>query len=71
MVGRAGELHDVEVTHLLTFGDADHVDPQYARSFRHRALFTGPNVRAGGQRRPGRLRAGLPVRDPRPHPLAA
>ena len=45
LVGRAGELHDVEVTHLLTFGAADHVDPRYSGSFRHRALFTGPNVR--------------------------
>ncbi len=45
LVGRAGELHDVEVTHLLTFGAADHVDPKYSGSFRHRALFTGPNVR--------------------------
>ncbi len=45
MVGRAGELRDVEVTHLLTFGAADHVDPRYEGSFRHRALFTGPNVR--------------------------
>jgi 4-hydroxybutyrate CoA-transferase len=45
MVGRAGELRDVEVTHLLTFGAADHVDPLYAASFRHRALFTGHNVR--------------------------
>ena len=45
MVARADELHDVEVTHLLTFGAADHVDPKYAGSFRHRALFTGANVR--------------------------
>jgi len=45
LVARAGELHDVEVTHLLTFGAAPHVDPRYAGSFRHRALFTGPNVR--------------------------
>jgi acetyl-CoA hydrolase len=45
LVARAGELHDVEVTHLLTFGAADHVDPRYAGSFRHRALFIGPNVR--------------------------
>jgi 4-hydroxybutyrate CoA-transferase len=34
------------VTHLLTFGAAPHVDPASAGSFRHRALFTGPNVRA-------------------------
>jgi acetyl-CoA hydrolase len=45
MVGRAGELRDVEVTHLLTFGPADYVEPQHAASFRHRALFTGPNAR--------------------------
>jgi len=45
LVARAGELHDVDVTHLLTFGAADHVDPKYAGSFRHRALFVGPNVR--------------------------
>jgi acetyl-CoA hydrolase len=45
LVARAGELRDVEVTHLLTFGAADHVDPKYVGSFRHRALFAGPNVR--------------------------
>ncbi len=45
LVSRAGELHDVEVTHLLTFGAADHVDPKYEGSFRHRGLFIGPNVR--------------------------
>ncbi len=46
LVARAPELRDVEVTHLLTFGAAPHVDPAYAGSFRHRALFAGPNVRA-------------------------
>jgi 4-hydroxybutyrate CoA-transferase len=46
LVGRADELRDVEVTHLLTFGAADHVDPRYEKTFRHRALFTGHNVRA-------------------------
>ena len=45
MVGRAGELEGVEVSHLLTFGCADYVDPRYAKSFRHRSLFTGANVR--------------------------
>jgi 4-hydroxybutyrate CoA-transferase len=45
LVARADQLENVEVTHLLTFGAADHADPQYRRSFRHRALFTGPNVR--------------------------
>jgi acetyl-CoA hydrolase len=45
MVARAGELSDVTVSHLMTFGCADYVDPRYARSFRHRALFVGSNVR--------------------------
>jgi 4-hydroxybutyrate CoA-transferase len=46
LVARAGELENVEVSHLLTFGRADYADPEYSGSFRHRALFTGPNVRA-------------------------
>ncbi|HSB62114.1 MAG TPA: acetyl-CoA hydrolase/transferase C-terminal domain-containing protein [Vicinamibacteria bacterium] len=45
MVARAGELEGVTVSHLLTFGCADYVEPRYARSFRHCSLFTGPNVR--------------------------
>ena len=45
MVGRAGELRGVEVTHLMTFGCADYAQPQHAASFRHRSLFTGANVR--------------------------
>jgi 4-hydroxybutyrate CoA-transferase len=45
LVARADELEKVEVTHLLTFGAADHVEPRYGHSFRHRALFAGPNVR--------------------------
>jgi acetyl-CoA hydrolase len=45
MVARAGELADVTVSHLMTFGCADYVQPRYAGSFRHRALFTGGNVR--------------------------
>jgi acetyl-CoA hydrolase len=46
LVARKEEISDVEVTHLLTFGAAPHVDAAYAASFRHRALFAGPNVRA-------------------------
>jgi 4-hydroxybutyrate CoA-transferase len=49
LVARAPELEDVEVSHLMTFGCADYVDPRYARSFRHRALFTGQNVRMAVQ----------------------
>jgi 4-hydroxybutyrate CoA-transferase len=46
MVQRAPELENVEVIHILTFGRADYVEPEYQKSFRHRALFTGQNVRA-------------------------
>ena len=46
MVGRADELRDVEVTHLMTFGYAEHTNPRHAASFRHRALFAGSNTRA-------------------------
>ncbi len=45
MVARAPELRGVEVAHLMTFGSASYADPRYADSFRHRALFTGANVR--------------------------
>ncbi len=45
MVARADELRGVEVSHLMTFGCADYALPRYADSFRHRALFTGANVR--------------------------
>jgi acetyl-CoA hydrolase len=45
MVARADELESVQVTHLLTFGCADYALPRYERSFRHRSLFTGGNVR--------------------------
>jgi 4-hydroxybutyrate CoA-transferase len=49
MVARADELEGVEVCHLLTFGCSDYTEPRYARSFRHRSLFTGSNVREAVQ----------------------
>jgi acetyl-CoA hydrolase len=45
MVARASDLKGVEVTHILTFGEAEYVKPECEGSFRHRALFIGPNVR--------------------------
>jgi 4-hydroxybutyrate CoA-transferase len=45
MVARAGELKGVEVSHILTLGHADYVKPEFAKSFRHRSLFAGANVR--------------------------
>jgi 4-hydroxybutyrate CoA-transferase len=45
LVARAGELEGVEIAHILTVGEAPYVRPDLAGSFRHRALFMGPNVR--------------------------
>ncbi len=46
MAARARELRDVEVLHLLTAGAAPYADPALRDSFRHNALFIGPNVRS-------------------------
>ncbi len=45
MVGRADELEDVEVVHILTLGPAPYAEPGMEAHFRHRALFVGGNVR--------------------------
>jgi acyl-CoA hydrolase/GNAT superfamily N-acetyltransferase len=39
------QVHDVELVHLLTMGNADYVDERYAGHFRHNAFFIGSNVR--------------------------
>lgn len=36
---------DNTIVHLMTFGDAPHVDPKFEGRFRHNAFFIGPNVR--------------------------
>ena len=46
LVARAPELHDVGVVHLHCEGPGPHLAPEMAESFRHRALFIGPNARA-------------------------
>ncbi len=45
MVGRASELEKVEVVHILTLEDAPYAEPGMESHFRHRAMFTGDNVR--------------------------
>jgi acyl-CoA hydrolase/GNAT superfamily N-acetyltransferase len=42
---RGGELFDVEILHLLTFGVAPYARRKLLENFRHNALFIGPNVR--------------------------
>jgi len=45
LIRRREELHEVEVIHLLTLGNADYVLPEMDGHFRHNAFFIGPNVR--------------------------
>ncbi|MGB8643655.1 MAG: acetyl-CoA hydrolase/transferase C-terminal domain-containing protein [Anaerolineae bacterium] len=45
MVARAAELRGVEVVSVLTFAGGEYLAPEYAESFRHRALFIGGNAR--------------------------
>ncbi|MBN1928447.1 MAG: acetyl-CoA hydrolase/transferase family protein [Chlorobiaceae bacterium] len=49
MVGRAGQLRDVELVSLHTEGDAPYVRPEYQQSFRLNAFFVGRNVRSAVQ----------------------
>jgi acyl-CoA hydrolase len=42
---RSGYLRNVEVVHLLGFGEAYYNRPEFAESFRHNALFVGSNMR--------------------------
>lgn len=49
LVRRAHELHQVEITHILTFAHAPYVEPEYAEAFRVNALFIGNNVRPAVQ----------------------
>lgn len=49
LMERAGEVTDVEIIHLLSFGEAPYADPALARHFRHNAMFIGANVRKAVQ----------------------
>ncbi len=49
LVRRAPVLRNVEITHILTFAPAPYVEPEFADSFRHNALFIGPSVRGAVQ----------------------
>lgn len=45
MVARAAELENVEISHMVAMGKAEYCQPQYARSFRHNAIFVGATSR--------------------------
>lgn len=46
---RSGKVRNVEMIHLLGIGEACYSQPQFAESFRHNALFIGPNMRKAVQ----------------------
>ncbi len=46
MTEHAGELTDVEIIHLLTFGEAPYASREFSSSFRVNSLFIGENVRS-------------------------
>jgi acyl-CoA hydrolase len=45
LVARGDELHDVEITHLHTYGPTPYTDARWAGHFNLRALFVGENIR--------------------------
>ena len=45
LMGRALDLHHVELCHMLTFGEAPYTWPEFEGHFRHNGLFLGPNTR--------------------------
>jgi acyl-CoA hydrolase/GNAT superfamily N-acetyltransferase len=45
LVNNARRISDVEIVHLITFGDAPYAKPEYNGIFRHNAFFIGANVR--------------------------
>jgi 4-hydroxybutyrate CoA-transferase len=49
LMKRAADVSNVELVHMLHFGPAPYVEPEYAGSFRHNAVFIGHNVRRAVQ----------------------
>ena len=45
MTARYAELSDVEICHLMVFGDAPYMLPEYEGHFRHNGFFLGGNTR--------------------------
>lgn len=45
LVGRADELHDVEIVHMVALGPAEYCKPEMKKHFRHNSLFVGGTTR--------------------------
>jgi acyl-CoA hydrolase/GNAT superfamily N-acetyltransferase len=45
LVDRAHKLHDVQILHFVTLGNAPYTEKRFDDRFRHNAFFVGPNTR--------------------------
>lgn len=45
LIDAADRLHDVEILHFVTLGQASYTDRRFDKRFRHNAFFVGPNTR--------------------------
>lgn len=45
MTARKEELHNVEICHLMVFGDTPYMKPEMEKHFRHNGFFLGANTR--------------------------
>lgn len=45
LIDRANRLHDVQILHFVTLGDAPYTEERFDNRFRHNAFFVGPKTR--------------------------
>lgn len=45
LIDRAGRLHDVQILHFVTLGEATYTEERFDTRFRHNAFFVGPKTR--------------------------
>lgn len=45
LIDQASNLHDVQILHFVTLGEAPYTDKRFDNRFRHNAFFVGPNTR--------------------------
>lgn len=45
LIDRADRLHDVQILHFVTLGNAPYMEESFDTRFRHNAFFVGPNTR--------------------------
>ena len=45
MVANAAAYENVEIVHMVAKGKAEYCKPEYAKNFRHNAMFVGPTTK--------------------------